>query len=201
LTTTNLVTTNPSVIDPSAGTVVASNAPSVTPSAPASFADQGEAGFKSGDFKAAEYALRHAVIDDSQNPVLVMMLSQALFANGKFDEAAGAVQAGMQQLPKDQWGVVVKNYKDLYGGGQAYTDQLRALEKAVKDKPEDPGLRFLLGYHYGFLGYPTQAVEQLDKTLKVAPQDEMAKQLRDELQPKQPKAATPDVTPIPGISK
>ncbi|HWB14040.1 MAG TPA: tetratricopeptide repeat protein [Pirellulales bacterium] len=150
------------------------------------FAQKGENDFKGGDYKAAVYAWRHAVLDDSQNGVLMLMLAQGLFAVGSFDEAAGAVQQGLQLLPEDQWGVVVSNYKELYGKIGDYTSQLRALEKAVKQQPDDPGLRFLLGYHYGFLGYPQQAVKQLDKALELAPADQLAQKLRDQWNAKLP---------------
>jgi hypothetical protein len=72
------------------------------------------------------------------------------------------------------------------------------LEKAVKDKPEDPAQRFLLGFHYAYLGYPQNAVDQLERGLKVAPQDEMAKQLRDEMRAKLPKPV--DAPVVPGSS-
>lgn len=188
LVTTNLVTTDASALTQPATVTVDNTTP--TTSAAISYADNGEAAFKSGDFKGAEYALRHAVVDDPKNPVLVMMLSQALFATGKYDESAGAAQNAMQQLVKEQWGVVVTNYKDLYTSNQSYTDQLRALEKAVQDKPDSPALHFLLGFQYGYLGYPQNAVDQLNKTIKLAPRDEMAKQLLEEMQAKLPKPAT-----------
>jgi tetratricopeptide (TPR) repeat protein len=160
------------------------------------FAEQGEASFKSGDYKGALYAWRHAIIDDPQNPVMLMMLAQAMFANGNFEEAAGATQAAMQMLPKDKWGVVISNHKELYGNVQDYTDQLRALEKAIKDKPDNPALRFLAGFHYAYLGFPKEAVDQLDKVIKLQPRDEAAKQLRDAMQEKLPKPVTP-VAPEP----
>ena len=153
------------------------------------FAQKGENDFKKGDYKSAVYAWRHALLDDPQNGVLALMLAQGLFATGSFDEAAGAVQQGMQLLPEDQWGVVVSNYKELYGKIGDYTAQLRALEKAAKEQPDDPGLRFLLGYHYGFLGYPQQAVKQLDKTLELAPADQLGQKLRDQFNAKLPKPA------------
>lgn len=182
----------------SSGTVAqqpATGGNSTTSGTAAGYADDAEAAFKAGDFKGAEYALRHAVVDDPHNPVLVMMLSQALFANGKYDESAGAAQNAMQQLPKDQWGVVVTNYQDLYNGNQAFTDQLRALEKAAKDKPDTPAIQFLLGFEYGYLGYPKEAIEKLDKTIKLAPRDEMAKQLREEMRAKLSKSSEAGKTP------
>jgi tetratricopeptide (TPR) repeat protein len=158
------------------------------PAAPASstaaddariFAQKGENDFKAGDYKGAAYAWKHAVTDDPQNGVLLMMLGQALFAAGQYDEAAGATQAAMQVLPEDKWNVVVKNFRELYGKAADYTTQLRALEKEVKTNGDNPATRFLLGFHYGYLGYPGHAVKQLDKTLKLAPGDQMAKKLRE----------------------
>jgi tetratricopeptide (TPR) repeat protein len=165
------------------------------------FTDQGEAAFKAGDYKGAVYAWKHALVDDAQNPVLLMMLAQALFANGSYEEAAGATQAAMHMIPKDKWGVVVTNYKDLYGNVQDYTTQLRGLEKAVKDKPDNPALRFLAGFHYAYLGFPKEAVDQLDKAIKLQPQDEMAKALREEMQAKLPKPVAPPaaVPPTPEL--
>jgi hypothetical protein len=163
--------TAPAASTPPASTTSADNA--------RVFAEKGEADFKAGDYKSAVYAWKHAVVDDPQNGVLMMMLSQALFATGQFDEAAGATQHAMRLLPEDQWGVVVKNFRELYGQGADYTTQLRALEKDVKQYGDNTATRFLLGFHYGFLGYPNHAVTQLDKTLKLAPQDQMAKRLRE----------------------
>ena len=94
-------------------------------------------------------------------------------------------------LPKAKWGVFVTNAKDLDGNVQDYTDQRRALEKAVKDKPDNPALRFLAGFNYAYLGFPKEAVDQLDKVLKLQPQDEMAKALRGEMQAKLPKPLAP----------
>jgi hypothetical protein len=167
-----------------------------TPSQPAAtasdsevFAQKGENDFKAGDYKSAVYAWRHALLDDPQNGVLTLMLAQGLFATGSFEEAAGAVQQGLQLLPEDQWGVVVSNFRELYGKVGDYTTHLRALEKAVKQQPDDAGSRFLLGYHYGFLGYPQHAVKQLDKVLELAPADQLAEKLRDQFNAKLPKPA------------
>jgi hypothetical protein len=171
--------------------------PASTASASNSFAQQGEAAFKSGDYSAAAYAFQHAVVDNSQNPVLILMHAQALFASGKFQEAAGATQAAMTQLPKDQWGVVVSNYREFYGKIGDYTTQLRALEAAAKDKPNDPAIRFLLGYHYGYLGYPQQAVDQLKQATSLAPDDTISKQLRDEMQSKLPTPSIPAAPVVP----
>jgi hypothetical protein len=138
----------------------------------------GEDAFKAGNYSDAVYNWRHALVDTPQNGVLAMMLGQALFAVGSYNEAAGVTQMGMLLLPPDQWGVVVKNYRELYPNIQNYTDQLRALERARKEKPDDPALRFLLGFHYLYLGYPSQATRELDKVIQLEPKDEFAQKLR-----------------------
>ena len=179
-------------------TVVSTSPPVVsTTTGTTNFAEQGEAAFKAGDYNGAAYAWQHAVIDNQQKPVLILMHAQSLFAVGKFEEAAGAVQAAMGQLPNDQWGVVAGNYRELYGRVDDYTTQLRALEAAVKSKPSDPAMRFLLGYHYGYLGFPQQAVDQLNQAVSLAPQDQLAAQLRDEMQAKLPKAVVPAAPLVP----
>jgi len=157
----------------------------------ARFVERGEDDFRQGDFHGARFYWRHALLDDPQNPVLLMMLGQAFFATGAYHDAAGATQAAMHSLPAEQWGVVVVHFRELYGNPADYTLQLRDLEQAVARKPEDPARHFLLGFHYGFLGYPQHAVAQLDKCLKIEPRDEMARRLRDEMQAKLPKATAP----------
>lgn len=160
-----------------------------------SFADKGEAAFRARDYEGAVNAWRHAAIDDPQNGLVVMLLGESLFATGKYEEAAGATQAAMQLLPRGEWGVVVSNAQELYGKFQDYTTHLRALESAVKSQPEAPALRFLVAFHYAYLGFPRDAVAQLDKTLKLAPQDQAAKALRDEMRAKLPAKPAAPATP------
>lgn len=141
------------------------------------FAAAGEDAFKARNYSSAIRAWRHALLDDPENGTLVLMLSQALFAEGKYDEAAGAAQQGLAMLPQEHWGVVVTNYKQLYGANSDYASQLRSLEKARTEDPKSPALRFLLGYHYGFLNYPGNAVVELKQATELAPQDNLAQQL------------------------
>jgi len=152
-----------------------------------SFAQQGEMDFKEGRFDLALRDWRHALVDDPRNGGLVLLVAQALFQTGNYVEAAGAVQQGLAMLPTEQWGTVLGNYTRLYGDTQPFVDTLRDLDKRRKEKPDDPAVRFLLGYEYGFLGYPKEAVEELDKVLKAAPKDEVAKKLRDQMAAKLPK--------------
>ena len=134
---------------------------------------------------------------DPHNAVTTLLLCQALFAKGQFDDAAEATHAAMRRIPKDKWGVVISRHTELYGNSQDYAVQLRALEKAVTEKPDDPALRFLVAFHYAHLGYSQHAISQLDRVIKLAPRDEMARQLHDDLRDK---PVTPSAPQIPGVS-
>jgi tetratricopeptide (TPR) repeat protein len=173
------------------------NVPAATPAIPfgslslgeydANFAERGEWAFGEGDHHGAVFFWRHALVDDPQNPLLLMLYGQSLFATGAFDEAAGVTQAAMNMLPKEQWSVVVAHYRELYADPVDYTLQLRALEHSLIEKPDSPARHFLAGFHYGFLGFRYEAIGELNKVLTLEPHDEMARQLRDELQSRLPK--------------
>ncbi|HQU46483.1 MAG TPA: tetratricopeptide repeat protein [Pirellulales bacterium] len=136
----------------------------------------GEQDFKAGRYTAAITDWQHALVDDPRNGGLMMLLGQALFAVGRYDDAAGATQLGMQLLSQDHWGTVVTHFRELYTNND-YTTQLRALESSVKAE-DSPAKRFLLGFHYGYLGYPKQSVRELDKAIELNPKDKMATELR-----------------------
>jgi tetratricopeptide (TPR) repeat protein len=144
----------------------------------------GDEAFREGNYDDAIHEWQHSLVDDPQNGGLLLLLGQAFFAKGEFDQAAGAVQQGMQVLPQDKWGTVVQHYQELYPSNATYTNQLRALEAARNAKPDSPAIRFLLGYHYAYLGHPKQAVRELDKAVELNANDQLARQLRDLTQSK-----------------
>jgi regulator of sirC expression with transglutaminase-like and TPR domain len=89
--------------------------------------------------------------------------------------------------------LVIDHYKSLYGNSKDYTTQLRALEKSLKKKPADPALWFLTGFHYAYLGFTQQAIDQLDRVVELAPHDDLARQLREDLRGKLATPAVPSV--------
>jgi len=143
------------------------------------YVSRGEQAFQSGNYQQAIHDWQHSLIDNPNNGGVMLLMAQALFAMGQFEQAAGAVQMAMQMLPENEWGLVVKNYTQIYPNIGNYTTQLKALEQARDAKPEDAANRFLLGYHFGYLGYPRQAVRELDKALDLQPQDLGSEKLRD----------------------
>ena len=172
-------------------------APPKRPATASDFARKGDDAFKSGDYAAASKAWEHALVDDPKNGILALKVAQAMFAAGQFDEAAGAVQRGLAQLPATQWGSVVRDRAQLYGAKTGeYATQLQALEHAAENQPANPAEQFLLAYHYAFSRRSADATKLLDGVLKVAPEDRVARSLRDMLQPKfAPPSAEPPAKP------
>jgi regulator of sirC expression with transglutaminase-like and TPR domain len=103
----------------------------------------------------------------------------------------------MGVLSKEHWGSVVSNYHELYGNHQDYTRQLRSLEKAIVAKPHDPALRFLAGFHFGYLGFLPQSIEQLEFAVQNEPRDEIAKQLLDEMKSRRNQHQSLPLVPSP----
>ena len=141
------------------------------------YAVSGAADFKAGRYNLALREWEPAMVENPENGGLALLTGQALFAVGKFDEAAGAVERGLSVLPESRWGEVVSSYRLMYGNPSDYRDQLKALETACKQK-ESAALEFLLGYHYGYLGFPREAVRELDKAISLNPEDRLATRLR-----------------------
>jgi tetratricopeptide (TPR) repeat protein len=177
--------------------VVPGQSAAATPPA-GDFATQGEQDFRAARYTDAIRNWQHALVDDPQNGGVALVLSQAFFAVGRYDEAAGVLQQAMSLLPPERWGAVVTNYAELYRSPQDYTTQLRSLEAARKDH-DSPAVRFLLGFHYGYLGYPHEAVRELDRVVQMNPQDQFAKDLRKLFTDKPPVASPAAVLPGPAM--
>jgi tetratricopeptide (TPR) repeat protein len=173
-------TTSGNLVDPNQAPAQPGAAPSSNQVAAANdFDQQAEAAFKAGNYEDAIHDWQHALLDTPTNAALMMLMAQALFAEGKFGPAAGAVEIGMNGLPQDQWGTVVKHYGDLYGNPADYATQLRALETARDQNPKEPANHFLLGYFYGYNGYPKEAVREFDTAINERPKDRAAVAMRN----------------------
>ena len=124
----------------------------------ADFISRGEDAMQAGKYREALSHWQHALVDLPQDGGTILLVAQALFALGQFNDAAGAAQLGMQMLSEEDWGIVVKNFGQLYSDSGEYSKQLQKLEEARDQTPDDPALRFLSGYQYGYLGYRDRAL-------------------------------------------
>ena len=140
------------------------------------FQRRAEAEFRAGRYDQAARFANHAVIEMPGNGILFLFVSQTLLANDDHRGAAAAAQRGMSLLDRKEWGHVVKNFRRYYGNGD-YVKHVRALEKFVNDNPDVAFARFLLGYHYGFLGHQKEARAQLAQAVAMESRDELAGRL------------------------
>jgi len=138
---------------------------------PADYVAAGRRAFRAGQYELALSHWRYALVGDPKNGGIQLLVAQAHFALGKYQAAATALQTGVQILPQSEWGQVVQDYSNLYANVQSYKDQLKALENARNAKPDDPAMRFVLGYQFGYLGHPKHAVAELDKSLELQPRE------------------------------
>lgn len=143
------------------------------------FARRAEEAFKARNYKEATRAWRHAIVDEPNSGPLLLRLAQALFAAGEYGEAAGATEQALMLLPEEKWQAEVGSAVKLYTAPEDYKNQLKGLEKAVQENPDDPALRFELGFQYGFSGRRAEARRELDRLLKIAPEDQLGRRLRD----------------------
>jgi hypothetical protein len=182
---------------PSVGVDVTSQA-TAAPALPSDLPTRAEQDFQRRDYRAAVSDLRLALAERPRDPLLTMMLAQAQFATGQYSEAARAIQQAMQDLAPEQWGVVPANYRELYTNIQDYTDQLRALEQASLSAPNNSDLRFLLGFHYYYLGYPREAAQQLQAAANLDPSNQMIQRMLRLVEARLGTVTPETVPPTPG---
>ena len=99
----------------------------------------------------------------------------------------------MGALPEDNRGGGAELHAALWQHWR-FTNELKSLEAAVKAKPDDPALRFLLGFQYGYLNYPKQAVDELGQAVELEGRDPAARKLHDVFAAK---IGAPLVGPVP----
>lgn len=106
-----------------------------------------------------------------------LLRAQTLFALGDYAAASTALSAALQGLPEKEWGLIVENYLDYYLLDKPFQLQLQKLEEHVGRHPDSGSAALLLGYEYGYLGYPIEAAEQLIRAAELAPHDRIAARL------------------------
>ena len=161
----------------------AANPPSAEPpdgsTGPAAGQEQSEyytaclTAFAEGDYPNATRLAGHAAVDQPRNPKVHTMLMLGMFAMHEYRGAAMEAHAVAALGPIPDWPTLY----GVYGKVEPYTEQLRALEKFTRKKPEAAEGRFLLGFQYLMAGHRDSAKGEFLKALTLTPKDWLAAKL------------------------
>ncbi len=136
---------------------------------------QAEQAFRDGDYEEAARMSNHAMVEDAGNGKLHLFAAQVLFAVGEYEMAAAAIYQAAGLLEPEERGFVVENFGQLYRGDD-YVTQMDQLNQYVRENPEAAFASFLRGYHFLFLGHADAARKDFEKTLKLQPDDRLARE-------------------------
>jgi tetratricopeptide (TPR) repeat protein len=129
--------------------------------------------FRDGDYVAAQKLVEKAIAKLPSDATLHEYRALTLFAQERFPDAAGALYAVLAAGPGWSWETMIS----LYPNVEVYTQQLRALEEYARKDPTSGSAHFLLAYHYLVMGSKDNAVEQLEKVVKLEPRDKLSAEL------------------------
>lgn len=158
--------------------------PGVTEEGLAAF-DQARQAFFAGDYRLALRWTDDALREMPDDAVVHEFRALVMFALGRYQDAAAALHAVLSAGPGWDWATM----SGLYPSVAEYTTHLRALEAARDAEPQDPAIRFVLAYHYVTTGHEQAAAEELRKLLRLNPEDQLAAEI---LQRVDPDAAVPE---------
>ncbi|MGB8852508.1 MAG: tetratricopeptide repeat protein [Pirellulales bacterium] len=169
------------------GGVGGTSSASATTTSPSDQAvDDALAAFKAGDYAAALSGFDKALKLAPNDSVIHEVRALALFALGRYPEAAATLNSVLAVAPGMDWTTI----SNVYGSVDAYTQHLRKLEDFCKSHPDDAAAHFVLAYHYLVGGHAEMAAEALKVVVAKQPGDMVAKRLLEALQPPKP-AETP----------
>ena len=148
--------------------------------------------FKAGDYVGALDGFDAALKAAPNDSVIHEVRALALFALGRYPEAAAALNAVLASAPGMDWTTV----SNLYPSVEVYTAQFRKLEDACRANPGDAAAHFLLAYHYLVGGHADAAAAALEVVVAKQPGDMVAKRLLETIKPVA-KPATPEAATQP----
>ncbi|MGQ0634125.1 MAG: tetratricopeptide repeat protein [Planctomycetaceae bacterium] len=135
--------------------------------------DAARGAFMKGDYQAALDGVNKAIQKLPSDAVLHEFRALCQFAMGQYKPAAGTLYAVLSVGPGWDWTTM----SGLYPSVDAYTQQLRVLEKYVTGNPTVPEGHFVLAYHYLTMGEKRAAADQYAKVVELNPQENLSKQL------------------------
>jgi tetratricopeptide (TPR) repeat protein len=185
---------------------------SYRPARPASSSDEGAAktdeevavertmarargAFQKGDYAEAQRECEQAIHLLPGDANLLEFRALCQFALGEYTSAAASLYDILAAGPGWGWDVL----SSFYGSAKSYTTQLRALERFVKQNPDEAAPRLVLAYHYLALDERDDAAAQLRQVVKLESRDEVAPVILAALEKsKDGKDEAPARRPAPG---
>ena len=153
--------------------------------------------FKTGDYAGALAGFDQALKLSPKDSVIHEVRALALFALGRYTEAAAALNAVLATAPGMDWTTV----SNVYGSVDAYTGHLRTLEEFCRTHPDDAAAHFVLGYHYLVGGHSDMAAAALRVVVAKQPGDVVAKRLLDAVAPPAEEKSAPATEPAAAAAK
>lgn len=135
--------------------------------------DAARQAFYQGDYVAALKNTDAALATMPNDPIIHEFRALVLFAQGRYPEAAAGLYGVLSAGPGWDWTTLAS----LYPNVDVYTQQLRALEAAVRSRPNVAAPRFVLAYQYMCTGNKQAAARELKSVQTLQPNDKLVKEL------------------------
>ena len=135
--------------------------------------------FYAGNYDAALASTDAAIKEMPNDAVIHEFRALTLFALGKYQDAAATLYAVLGVGPGWDWTTM----SGLYPNVATYTTQLRRLETYRREHPQNAAACLVVAYHYLTAGHEAAAAKQLSELLKLTPQDPLAAQLLQDVDP------------------
>ena len=123
--------------------------------------EAGMKAFEDTDYGKAIDRFGQAVILAPEDIILPYAFAQALFADGRFEEAAEVLRAITNNLQTEKEGIFYP--RGLYVDEELIFKQIDQLAEQTELSPLNPDLHLLLGYHLLGIGEIDRSIEQLAK--------------------------------------
>jgi hypothetical protein len=140
-------------------------------------AESGSKAFGNGQYGRALELFRKAAAITPNEPSAHYLVSQTLFALGKYRESVAAIATGMKL--RDDWSDARFKSRDLYfKKPDVFDDHLKSLRQAVVEFPQDAALLFLLGHQLWFDGKHNEARALILKAREIGKEQTPAEAFR-----------------------
>jgi tetratricopeptide (TPR) repeat protein len=116
--------------------------------------------FESGDYATALLKFASARQNAPDDMILPFAHAQALFAMGRYPEAAEVLRAAIEKIDPEKEGVFYP--RGLYAKEETLLDQIEKLLSIAEQDPANGDLNLLLGYHLLGLGKTNEAIGPLE---------------------------------------